>query len=121
MMVSELGVDALVHAGLIRKEDYPLAAEIVAEEIFVRLVGGERPTPAPAWIFIEGWNIGFNKVRCTELIHENSNLELADSRRITDAVLEGRRQLVELETAAKAKYLASELEKIGAKVELGAP
>ena len=43
--VAELGVDELVDAGLIRKEDFDRAAAIVAEEIHVRLALGDYPPP----------------------------------------------------------------------------
>ena len=91
LMVAGLGVDALIQAGLIKKEDYDLATEILGEETFVRLVGGDRPSPAPAWIFLDGWNQGFNKVRCTELIRDHSNFDLQEAKRTTDNILEGRR------------------------------
>ncbi|MBS1769912.1 MAG: hypothetical protein JSS77_09620 [Acidobacteria bacterium] len=38
-----LAVDALVDAGLISKEEFDSAAEIVAEELLVRLAIGDTP------------------------------------------------------------------------------
>ncbi|WP_017658948.1 hypothetical protein [Baaleninema simplex] len=41
--VAGLGVDMLVDNGLIKKEDFELAVEIVAEEIWVRLTMEDYP------------------------------------------------------------------------------
>ncbi|MGC9505238.1 hypothetical protein [Baaleninema sp.] len=41
--VASLGVDMLVDNGLIKKEDFELATEIVAEEIWVRLTMEDYP------------------------------------------------------------------------------
>ena len=49
-----MAVDALLDAGLVRREDFDRAVGVVAEEIFVRLVLGDYPpregphTPADA-------------------------------------------------------------------------
>ena len=41
--VAELAVDALLDAGLVRREDFDRAVSIVAEEILVRLALGDYP------------------------------------------------------------------------------
>ena len=43
--VAELAVDALLDAGLVKREDFDRAVVIVAEEIFARLVLGDYPPP----------------------------------------------------------------------------
>lgn len=43
--VAGLSVDALIDAGLLRKEDLDVAAAVVAEEISVRLALGDYPPP----------------------------------------------------------------------------
>jgi hypothetical protein len=44
--VAPLGVDALVDAGLVAKEEFTRASDIVAEELFVRLCLRDYP-PLP--------------------------------------------------------------------------
>jgi hypothetical protein len=44
--VAELAVDALLDAGLVRREDFEPAVEVVAEEILVRLCLRDYP-PLP--------------------------------------------------------------------------
>jgi len=44
--VAELGVDALVDAGLVAKGEFKNAAAVVAEELFVRLSLGDYPPPS---------------------------------------------------------------------------
>jgi hypothetical protein len=41
--VAELAADALVTARILAKDDLQKATEIIAEEIYVRLVAGDRP------------------------------------------------------------------------------
>ena len=41
--VAALAVDALLDAGLVRKEDFGLAVKVVTEEILVRLQLGDYP------------------------------------------------------------------------------
>jgi hypothetical protein len=45
--VAEVAADALVDAGLLRREDFAKAAAIVAEEIAVRLALGDYPPGSP--------------------------------------------------------------------------
>ena len=42
-MVAELAADGLVTAKILAKDDLQKATEIIAEEISVRLVAGDRP------------------------------------------------------------------------------
>jgi hypothetical protein len=42
-MVAELAADGLVTAKILAKDDLQKATEIIAEEVFVRLVAGDRP------------------------------------------------------------------------------
>ena len=42
-MVAELAADGLVTAKILAKDDLQKATEIIAEEIYVRLVAGDRP------------------------------------------------------------------------------
>jgi len=41
--VAELAADSLVTAMILAKDDLQKATEIIAEEIYVRLVAGDRP------------------------------------------------------------------------------
>lgn len=41
--IAELAADALVDAGLVRKDDFARATAVIAEEIFVRLILGDWP------------------------------------------------------------------------------
>ena len=41
--VAELAADGLVTAKILAKDDLQKATEIIAEEIYVRLVAGDRP------------------------------------------------------------------------------
>ena len=43
--VASLSVDVLVDSGLVKKEDFNQAVDIVAEEILVRLIVGDYPPP----------------------------------------------------------------------------
>jgi hypothetical protein len=42
-MVAELAADGLVTAKILAKDELQKATEIIAEEVFVRLVAGDRP------------------------------------------------------------------------------
>jgi hypothetical protein len=42
-IVAELAADGLVTAKILAKDDLQKATEIIAEEVFVRLVAGDRP------------------------------------------------------------------------------
>ena len=42
-MVAELAADGLVTAKILAKDDLQKATEIIAEEIYVRLLAGDRP------------------------------------------------------------------------------
>ncbi|MEK6234195.1 MAG: hypothetical protein N2C14_05760 [Planctomycetales bacterium] len=41
--VAELAADALIDAGLIQKAQFAQTTEVIAEEIFVRLILNDRP------------------------------------------------------------------------------
>jgi hypothetical protein len=41
--VSGIAVDALVDAGLVARKDFDAASTIVAEEVFIRLIIGDKP------------------------------------------------------------------------------
>jgi len=45
--VADLVIDALIDAGLVRREDFNQAVEIAAEEINVRLCLNDYPPPQP--------------------------------------------------------------------------
>jgi hypothetical protein len=42
-IVAELAADGLVTAKILAKDELQKATEIIAEEVFVRLVAGDRP------------------------------------------------------------------------------
>ncbi len=46
-MIGELSADVLVDAGIIDKENFILASKIIAEEVWVRLLLGDRPVQKP--------------------------------------------------------------------------
>ena len=43
--ISEIIVDCLLDGGVVKKEDFKKAQEIVAEELFVRLLVNDYPPP----------------------------------------------------------------------------
>jgi hypothetical protein len=45
--IAALAVDALLDAGLVRRDDFDAAMRVVAEEIFVRLCLKDYPPPIP--------------------------------------------------------------------------
>jgi hypothetical protein len=46
--VADLAVDSLIDHGLVKKEDFDRAAEIAAEEIWIRLLARDYPPPPEA-------------------------------------------------------------------------
>jgi hypothetical protein len=42
-------------------------------------------------LVIEGWDVGFNKVAFTKLLHQELGLPLSSAKDMTDQVLEGKR------------------------------
>jgi hypothetical protein len=46
--VAGLAVDSLIDHGLVKKEDFRRAAEIAAEEIWIRLLARDYPPPPEA-------------------------------------------------------------------------
>ena len=67
---------------------------------------------------IVGGRYGLQKIEMTKLIRENQSLGLAEAKRCTDDVLEGKIVSFEFDDLAAAKELADALDRIGADVEL---
>lgn len=67
---------------------------------------------------IVGARYGLQKIEMTKLIRENQSLGLAEAKRCTDDVLEGKIVSFEFDDIVTAKELADALDKIGADVEL---
>jgi ribosomal protein L7/L12 len=63
---------------------------------------------------ITGWIYGFNKVACISTLCSVAKLGLADAKRTTDAVLEGKVQRVSLGSAEEALRLVEFLQSHGA-------
>jgi ribosomal protein L7/L12 len=62
---------------------------------------------------ITGWRRDCNKVEHTKVIKNRVGLGLAESKKITDAVLDGARPIVTLPSEAAAQELIKELDSIG--------
>ena len=77
-----------------------------------RLNSGVRPHMAI--IEITRWEIGFNKVACTRLISTASGLDLAESKKVTDGVLDGKIQQVSVPSLDIANRLVHTLTGVGA-------
>ena len=67
-----------------------------------------------ATVEITGWQIGFNKVACTNIVRAASGLGLADGKQVTDEVLAGKAQYVSVPSVAIARQLVQDLVAIGA-------
>ena len=52
--IAAIIVDALVDSGTVKKADFKDAVEVVAEELFVRLLVGDYPPPFDAKLLTEG-------------------------------------------------------------------
>ena len=65
-------------------------------------------------VVITGWVPGFEKISCTNLVRSRFGLDLRDGKNITDNILHGTVQRLELPTDAEAASLVLELTKIGA-------
>jgi len=66
---------------------------------------------------IAGWspkNPGFRKVECTQTLQSVAGLGLAQAKRVTDSVLVGQPQKIELPSIAIAQQLAAMLQELGA-------
>lgn len=63
---------------------------------------------------ITGWRVGFLKISCTKTVRASTELGLADSKRVTDAILEGKVQRVTVNSLDAAVQLAQDLNEIGA-------
>jgi hypothetical protein len=51
--VAEIAVDAMLGCELVKKDNFKLAVDIVAEEIFVRLIVGDYPPPCNRKLLVE--------------------------------------------------------------------
>ena len=66
---------------------------------------------------IAGWSPerpGFRKVECTTTLQSVAGLGLAQAKRVTDSVLVGQSQRIELPSIAIARQLAAMLQELGA-------
>ena len=66
-----------------------------------------------AIVEINGWSPGFQKVSCTKTLQSVAGLGLAEAKRITDAVLDGQLQRVQLQSVADAQQLSAALQRLG--------
>jgi ribosomal protein L7/L12 len=66
---------------------------------------------------ITGWQIGFNKVACTQLVRAAAGFGLAEAKCVTDGVLDGEAQRIPVPSVDISKRLAHDLTEIGAIVE----
>jgi ribosomal protein L7/L12 len=69
-------------------------------------------------VVITGWRPGLLKVSMTTTIREHTELGLAESKRVTDRVLDGESVVLPSCSAAAADALAAELARLGAVVEV---
>ena len=69
---------------------------------------------------IVGAKYGLQKIEMTKIIRANQSLGLAEAKRCTDDVLEGKVVSFEFDNLEAAKELADALENIGAVVEVEA-
>ena len=67
-----------------------------------------------AIVEITEWQVGFNKVACTNIVRAASGLDLADGKRVTDGVLAGNAQRISVPSAEIAQRLVRDLAEIGA-------
>ena len=67
-----------------------------------------------SFVEITGWNHGFNKVACSSTLCSVAKLNLAEAKRVTDAVLEGHVQRVSLSSEEEARRLVEFLQMHGA-------
>lgn len=67
-----------------------------------------------AIVEITGWEVGFNKVGCTNTIRAITGLGLVEGKEITDAVLKGETRRIAIPDYRTAQMLAQELVGLGA-------
>jgi ribosomal protein L7/L12 len=67
-----------------------------------------------AIVEITGWQVGFNKVGCTNTIRATTGLSLVEGKEITDAVLKGETRRIAIPDYRAAQMLAQELVGLGA-------
>ena len=66
---------------------------------------------------ISGWQRGLQKIAMTKAIRKRAEIDLAEAKRHTDAVLQGQETIIILPNRASAKKLADELVSYGAIAE----
>ena len=67
-----------------------------------------------AIVEIRGWEVGFNKVKCTKTVRAAIGLGLAEGKAVTDAVLRGEAQRIVIPDDLAAQRLVDELTQLGA-------
>ena len=67
-----------------------------------------------AIVEIRGWEIGFNKVACTNTIRAATGLGLAEGKAVTDAVLDREIRRITVPDPLAAQQLAHDLTELGA-------
>jgi ribosomal protein L7/L12 len=65
-------------------------------------------------IEINGWLPGFKKVSCTKALQLHAGLGLLEAKQITDAVLDGKQQLIEMQSTLEGTTLVATLLELGA-------
>lgn len=70
------------------------------------------------FVKITGWNTGFQKVKFTKALQSSAGLGLKQAKEVTDRVLAGSPQLLELPTESQAQQLAALLQECGASAEV---
>lgn len=68
---------------------------------------------------ITGWQVGFNKIACTQLVRAAAGYGLSDAKRITDGILDGDVQRIWISSEETAANLVRDLNAIGAVAKLG--
>ncbi|GHC12870.1 hypothetical protein GCM10010080_30510 [Thermomonas carbonis] len=84
----------------------------------VRLNSGVRPHMTI--VEIQGWQVGFNKVACTNIIRAATGIDLVQGKAITDGVLSGETQRVYVSDNSMAQQLVNDLTEIGAIASIAA-
>ncbi len=69
-------------------------------------------------VLFKGWKYGLKKISLTKLFQKNANLTFKESKKRTDALLNGEIFIIETESIEKAKELVEEATAIGAVCEI---
>jgi ribosomal protein L7/L12 len=69
-------------------------------------------------VAITGWSTGLRKVTLTALLQEYAGVGLAEAKRCTDDVLEGRPVVLAVSSRERAAELCHALREIGAQAEV---